>query len=60
IMEVLFNIPGMGRLAYQSIISRDWPVLFNIILISGIITVLAQILTDILYAWLDPRINTGK
>lgn len=60
IIEVLFNIPGAGRLAYQSIISRDWPVLFNIILISGIVTVLAQILTDVVYASLDPRIKHNR
>ncbi len=60
IIEVLFNIPGMGRLAYQSIISRDWPVLFNIILLTGSITIISQILVDIIYSWLDPRIKLNK
>ena len=60
IIEVLFNIPGMGRLAYQSVTARDWPVLFNIIFLTGTLTVLTQIILDILYANLDPRIKAGK
>jgi peptide/nickel transport system permease protein len=57
VIEVLFNVPGMGRLAYQSILSHDWPVLFGIVLLSGIITIISQILVDILYHYFDPRIK---
>ena len=57
IVEVLFNIPGMGRLAYQSVTSHDWPVLFNIIFLTGIITIIGQIILDVIYAMLDPRIK---
>lgn len=60
VIEILFNLPGMGRLAYQSIISRDWPVFFDIIFISGLITILAQILVDIAYQLLDPRIKLNN
>lgn len=60
VIEILFNLPGMGRLAYQSIISRDWPVFFEIIFISGLITILSQILVDIAYKLLDPRIKLNN
>ncbi len=57
IIEVLFNIPGMGRLIYNSILSRDWPVVFQVVFITACIVILAQILVDILYRMFDPRIK---
>jgi len=57
IIEVLFNIPGMGRLIYNSILSRDWPVVFQVVFMTACIVILAQILVDILYRLFDPRIK---
>jgi peptide/nickel transport system permease protein len=59
LIEVIFSIPGMGRLLYNSIIARDWPVVFPILMISAAVTVVAYILTDAVYKWADPRIKTG-
>lgn len=60
IVEVLFSIPGMGRLMYSSILSHDWPVVFDTIVISAIVVILAQLVVDILYRVLDPRVSVKE
>jgi peptide/nickel transport system permease protein len=57
IIEVVFGIPGMGRLMYDSIHSADWPVTFAIVLLVAVFTSLFYLLGDIVYTKLDPRIN---
>ena len=57
IIEVIFSIPGMGRLMYNSLMSRDWPVAFPILMFGAIITILSYIITDIVYKWADPRVK---
>ncbi|HEY3387859.1 MAG TPA: ABC transporter permease [Saprospiraceae bacterium] len=58
IIEVIFSIPGMGRLMYNSLLARDWPVVFPILMFAATITVFAYILTDVIYKWADPRTKT--
>ncbi len=58
IIEVIFSIPGMGRLLYSSLLARDWPVVFPILMMVATITVVAYILTDLVYKWADPRVKT--
>ncbi len=58
IVEVIFSIPGMGRLLFSSLMARDWPVVFPILMMVATITVFAYILTDIVYKWADPRVKT--
>lgn len=55
IVEVIFNIPGMGRLLFDSIVSRDWPVVFMILMIVTLLTVLGNLVADFLYNVADPR-----
>lgn len=57
ILETIFDIPGMGLAIYQSINSQDYPVIISIFMITGLITMLGFLLTDILYAFADPRIS---
>lgn len=57
IIEVVFGIPGMGRLLYDSINSADWAVVYAIVLIVALFTSVFFLIGDILYAKLDPRIN---
>ena len=59
IIEVIFNIPGMGRLLFRSIQELDWPVVFTIILISAIITSLGYLIGDLLLAKLYPKLRTS-
>jgi peptide/nickel transport system permease protein len=57
ITEVIFNIPGVGRLLYESILARDYPLVQGIVLFNVAIFVLANFLVDVLYTLLDPRIR---
>lgn len=57
IVEQIFSIPGMGMLAFQSILSRDIPVIMAIAAISAFMTMLGILLADIMYALVDPRIR---
>jgi len=55
--EVIFAWPGMGRLFYDAAERRDYGLLMAIIMITSALIILANILADMLYAWLDPRIR---
>lgn len=57
VVEMVFNIPGMGKLAYDSLMRRDYSQEQAIILFMAIIFVFVNILMDIIYKWLDPRIE---
>ncbi len=57
ILETIFTIPGMGLAIYQGIASQDYPVIIAVFLITGIITMLSFLLSDLLYAVADPRIS---
>jgi peptide/nickel transport system permease protein len=57
IIEVLFNIPGMGRLLYDSILANDWPIVFPIVLLAGLFTIMGYFISDLLYLKIDPRIK---
>lgn len=58
IIEMIFAIPGMGLLLYQSIMARDYPVVMGILVIASILTLLGNFLADLGYALADPRIRT--
>jgi peptide/nickel transport system permease protein len=60
IVEYMFNIPGMGRVSYDAVVQRDYPVLFTILLFSAVLTMMGNLLADILYAAVDPRISFNK
>lgn len=57
VIEVIFSIPGMGRLMYTSLMARDWPVAFPILMLCALITIVSYLLTDIAYRYMDPRIK---
>ncbi|MET0445870.1 ABC transporter permease [Tardiphaga sp.] len=57
VIETIFSLPGLGQLAYTSVVKRDLNTLMGIIALSSIIVVLVNIVTDLVYAWLDPRIE---
>jgi peptide/nickel transport system permease protein len=56
-VEYIFSWPGMGRLFYQSALKRDYPVLLAILIIATAITLLCNLLADVAYAYLDPRVR---
>ncbi len=55
--ETIFSWPGMGRLFFQSALRRDYPVLMAIIMITAVLIVISNLLVDIVYAYLDPRVR---
>ncbi len=57
LVETVFDIPGVGRLAYQSIQSSDFPVIEGTVLLASMFIILANIVVDITYAYLDPRVR---
>jgi peptide/nickel transport system permease protein len=57
VIEVLFNIPGMGRLVWAALQEQDWPIVFNVILIIGVFAWLGRWGADQWSQYLDPRIN---
>jgi peptide/nickel transport system permease protein len=60
IIEYIFTIPGMGRVSYESVVARNFPVLFTILMFSAILTMMGNLLSDVLYALVDPRISFTK
>ena len=59
ITEVIFGLPGMGRLAIAAILSRDYPLIIGCTFISGVLIILSNLLADFIRAKLDKRILTG-
>jgi peptide/nickel transport system permease protein len=59
ITEYVFAIPGIGRLIVDSIFARDYPVVQGVVLFTALGYILANLLADLLYAVLDPRIRLG-
>jgi peptide/nickel transport system permease protein len=59
IVEQLFSIPGMGLLFYESVLSRDYPLVMGITVIGAVLTLFGNLIADLSYAWADPRIRHG-
>lgn len=59
-IEVIYSIPGMGKLAVDSIVARDWPVVFTILMFAAILTMIGNLVADLLYALADPRVSYSK
>jgi peptide/nickel transport system permease protein len=57
IFEQIFAWPGIGRLGYDAILSRDFPVILTINFIAAVLTLVGTFISDLLYAWADPRIH---
>jgi peptide/nickel transport system permease protein len=57
ILEQIFTWPGMGRLFFESISERDYPTIMGLTLMFSILTLASQLLADVLYAFVDPRIS---
>jgi peptide/nickel transport system permease protein len=55
--EIIFGIPGLGRISFNAVFDNDYPVVITITLIGAMVVLLTNLLTDIVYTWLDPRIR---
>ena len=59
VIEFIFGVPGMGRFLITAIRQQDYSVVQGIVVIFGVMVLFANLITDIMYAWLDPRIRYG-
>ena len=57
IVETVFTYPGLGRLMYQAVLSRDFPVVQGAFLLFTVTVIAANILSDLAYLFLDPRVR---
>jgi peptide/nickel transport system permease protein len=57
IIETIFALPGMGRLTVEAIMFRDYPVVQTNVMLAATVLVTINLLVDLTYAWLDPRIR---
>ena len=60
LVETVFSWPGLGSLALQSILARDTPTILGILFFSSLVVVIANLLTDLVYSLVDPRIKLGE
>ncbi len=60
VLEIIFSIPGMGKVAFEAIFARNYPIVFTVVMFSAILTLVGYLVADILYAFVDPRISYGN
>ena len=58
LVETVFSLPGLGPLLYESIMRRDYPVILGVLFGAAATTIVANIITDMVYKWMDPRIQS--
>ncbi|MCX7266193.1 MAG: ABC transporter permease [Betaproteobacteria bacterium] len=59
VVETVFNWPGLGRLAFESVLRRDYPTILGVLLFSAVVVVVMNQLTDLCYRLIDPRIKSS-
>ena len=57
VLEIIFSIPGMGKLAFDALSARNYPVVYTVVMFSAIVTMAGYLVADICYALVDPRIS---
>jgi peptide/nickel transport system permease protein len=56
-IETVYSLPGMGRLFYDSLTRRDYPVLMGVLMFSAVLIIIGNLIADLVYAKLDPRVS---
>jgi peptide/nickel transport system permease protein len=59
LVETVFAWPGVGRLAFDALLARDYQLLLGVFLCTSVLTVVFNLVTDVVYAWVDPRVEVG-
>jgi len=57
IIETIFSLDGLGRLGFEAAVARDYPVIFGTLFAFGLLGLLMGIISDLMYVWIDPRID---
>ena len=58
-MEVIFVLPGMGKLLVDSVLVRDYPIVQTFIMLVAVSVLVLNLLVDLMYGWINPRIRYG-
>jgi peptide/nickel transport system permease protein len=59
LVETVFAWPGIGRLAFDALLARDYQVLLGVFFCTSVLVVVFNLVTDLLYAWIDPRVDVA-
>ena len=57
VIEFIFSIPGMGRFFITAVTNRDYPLIMGVTLVYSVLIVIANLVVDMIYGWLDPRVT---
>jgi microcin C transport system permease protein len=57
IIETIFSLDGLGQMGFKAVVERDYPVMFGTLYAFGIMGLLVGIISDLMYVWIDPRID---
>jgi oligopeptide transport system permease protein len=57
LVEIVFQIPGMGKHFVQAVMNRDYPLVMGVTLVYGVVLIFANLMVDLVYGWMDPRIR---
>ena len=57
LIETIFNLDGLGLLSFESVLNRDYPVVFANLYIFALIGLIVNLISDLTYTWVDPRID---
>jgi len=57
LIETIFSLDGLGLLGFEAIIDRDYPVVFGTLYIFSLLALVVNLITDLVYTWVDPRID---
>jgi len=60
VTETVFNLPGLARFLVQAILWRDYPIVQNLVMFIAVVVILSNLLVDMLYGVLDPRVRYGS
>ena len=60
IIETIFSLDGLGQLGFRAAVERDYPVIFGTLFFFGLIGLVMGIISDLMYVWIDPRIDFGS
>ncbi len=60
VVEFIFSVPGMGNFFITAVTNRDYPLIMGVTVVYAVLIVIANILVDMIYVWLDPRVSLGR
>lgn len=60
LVEVIFELPGLGKHFVQAVLNRDYPLVMGVTLVYGVILIASNLVVDLLYGWIDPRIRVEE